>query len=165
MKVKLDENIGGRGIELLNAAGHDVMTVRDQGLQGARDDTIFNACAGEGRILITLDHDFGQVLRFPPKQSAGLVILEPWPRMTHQSLLDRLRDFLALAEVRSPWVRCGSWSLDGSGFIYTDINKGFVAGGREKGGYQRSACRMILFAASGACATAGKCNGGIFLCK
>ena len=41
MKLKLDENIGRRGLELLKAAGHEVDTVRDQGLQGARDETLF----------------------------------------------------------------------------------------------------------------------------
>ncbi|MDA8048931.1 MAG: DUF5615 family PIN-like protein [Rhodospirillales bacterium] len=102
MKIKLDENIGRRGAELLTAAGHDVMTVRDQRLEGVRDETVFNVCADERRVLVTLDHDFGQVLRFPPEQSAGLVILEPGARMTLQSLLDRLQEFLALAEALSP---------------------------------------------------------------
>ena len=80
MKIKLDEANGRRGIELLTLAGHDVMTVRDQNLQGARDETLFDVCAGEDRVLVTLDHDFGQVLRFPPKRGAGLVILEPGGR-------------------------------------------------------------------------------------
>jgi len=102
MKIKLDENIGRRGIELLRAAGHDVMTVRDQNLQGADDETLFGVCGGEGRVLITLDHDFGQVLRFPPERGAGLVILEPGARVTPGSLSARLRDFLALAETRPP---------------------------------------------------------------
>ena len=102
MKIKLDENIGHRGVELLRVAGHDVLTVREQSLEGASDETLFDVCAGEGRVLITLDHDFGQVLRFPPERSAGLVILEPGARVTPLSLLNRLRDFLSLAEVRSP---------------------------------------------------------------
>ncbi|MFZ1416349.1 MAG: DUF5615 family PIN-like protein [Defluviicoccus sp.] len=62
MKIKLDENIGRRGAELLKAAGHDVMTVRDQDLCGVTDQTLFDICAREQRLLITLDHDFGQVL-------------------------------------------------------------------------------------------------------
>lgn len=102
MHIKRDENIGRRGIELLRSAGHDVMTVRDQHLQGASDETLFSVCAREGRILITLDHDFGQVLRFPPETSSGLVILEPGARLAPQALRNRLQDFLALAEVRSP---------------------------------------------------------------
>lgn len=102
MKIKLDENIGRRGAELLKAAGHDVMTIRDQNLQGASDEMVFKVCADEARVLITLDHDFGQVLRFPPERSAGLVVLEPGARVTAQSLLNRLRDFLTLAEAQSP---------------------------------------------------------------
>jgi hypothetical protein len=43
VKIKLDENIGRRGVDLLRLAGHDVMTVRDQNLQGARDETLFPA--------------------------------------------------------------------------------------------------------------------------
>jgi hypothetical protein len=102
MKIKLDENIGRRGVDILRAAGHDVMTVRDQGLQGASDETLFEICSVEARVLITLDHDFGQVLRFPPSRSAGLIILEPGPRPTSRSLLDRLRDVVAIARTNSP---------------------------------------------------------------
>ncbi len=79
MKLKLDENIGRRGLELLTASGHDVMTVRDQDLGGATDERLFEVCAGEGRALVTLDHDFGQVPRFPPEESAGVIILEVGP--------------------------------------------------------------------------------------
>lgn len=102
MKIKLDENIGQRGVGLLRAAGHDVMTTTDQDLGGAQDEILFRVCAEEGRVLITLDHDFGQVLRFPPEQSAGLIILEAGARMTPESLFDRLKEFLAFAEVQSP---------------------------------------------------------------
>jgi hypothetical protein len=38
VKVKLDENIGRRGAQLLKADGHDVMTVRDQQLGGVADE-------------------------------------------------------------------------------------------------------------------------------
>jgi predicted nuclease of predicted toxin-antitoxin system len=102
MKIRLDENIGRRGVDLLTTAGHDVVTVRDQNLQGVRDEVVFKVCADEDRVLVTSDHDFGQVLRFPADQSAGLVILELGARVTPRSLLDRLRDFLALVETQSP---------------------------------------------------------------
>jgi predicted nuclease of predicted toxin-antitoxin system len=102
VKLKLDENIGQRGLELLKAAGHDVMTVRDQQLQGAKDEVLFAVCANEGRALITLDHHFGQVLRFPPEQGAGTIILEIGARATAQALLDRMSDLITLLQTRSP---------------------------------------------------------------
>ena len=100
MKLKLDENIGRRGLELLRAAGHDVLTVLDQELGGAKDTSLFEACAQEGRALVTLDHDFGEVLRFPPERSAGIVILEPGPRATSSRILERLRELAAILVTR-----------------------------------------------------------------
>lgn len=43
----------------------------------------------------------GHVTRFPPEQSAGIVILEAGPRARVSTLLDRLLDFLAVLETRS----------------------------------------------------------------
>jgi predicted nuclease of predicted toxin-antitoxin system len=94
LKFKLDENVGRRGLELLCNAGHDTVTVRDEGLAGAEDHEIFSAAAAEDRALITLDYDFAQVLRYPPEQSAGIVVLELGGRASLQSLLDRLRSLL-----------------------------------------------------------------------
>lgn len=100
MEIKLDENIGRRGLELLRGAGHDVATVRDQRLQGAADDRVFDVCKAENRVLVTLDRDFGQVLRFPPEQTAGIVVLDLGPRPGPQALLDRLHAFLAVLATR-----------------------------------------------------------------
>ena len=101
MKFKLDENIGSRGLALLKAAGHDVMTVRDQGLQGATDEELFGVCVAEARALITLDRDFGQVTRFPPESSSGIIVLDVGPRSTLDGILGRLRDCLKLLEHHS----------------------------------------------------------------
>jgi predicted nuclease of predicted toxin-antitoxin system len=100
VRIKVDENIGTSGVHLLRQGGHDVMTVREQGLAGAADERIFQACVAERRTLITLDRDFGHVSRFSPKQSAGIVILELGGSASLPLLRDRLRNFLALAADR-----------------------------------------------------------------
>jgi predicted nuclease of predicted toxin-antitoxin system len=101
VKIKVDENIGTSGVSLLRDEGHDVATVHEQKLSGAPDDRIFQACVAEARTLITLDRDFGHVLRFPPQQSAAIVILELGGSASRRRLLDRLHDFLAIGASRS----------------------------------------------------------------
>lgn len=63
MRVKLDENLGSRAIELFKESGHQVSTVSGQDLGGASDDELIEACRTEGRVLVTLDLDFSNVLR------------------------------------------------------------------------------------------------------
>ena len=100
MKIKADENIGTSGVDLLRQHGHDVATVREQRLGGAADELVFQACVTERRALVTLDRDFGEVARFPPKQAPGIVVLELGGPATRGLLHARLRDFLALAASR-----------------------------------------------------------------
>ena len=102
MRFKLDENLSRRAADLIRAAGHDAVTVVSQGLRGAADETLFEVCTAESRALVTLDRDFGQVLRYPPAASAGIVVLEIGPRATNAALLDRVRELLTVLRTRSP---------------------------------------------------------------
>jgi predicted nuclease of predicted toxin-antitoxin system len=102
VKFKLDENLSRRAADLIRAAGHDAVTVASEGLRGTADETLFEVCMRESRALVTLDRDFGQVLRYPPAATAGIVVLEIGPRATHAGLLDRVRELLTLLDARSP---------------------------------------------------------------
>jgi predicted nuclease of predicted toxin-antitoxin system len=76
MKIKLDENLASLGRDLLIAAGHEVSTVLEQQLSGAADAVLYEACRAAGQVLVTLDRDFGEVLRFPPEPTAGTAVID-----------------------------------------------------------------------------------------
>jgi predicted nuclease of predicted toxin-antitoxin system len=108
MKFKLDENLSRSVAGLFRSAGHDAMTVCEQGLQSAPDERVLEVATQERRVLVTLDRDLGQILRFPPDASAGIVVIDVGPRASHPALLNRTRERLALVETHSPerslWV-------------------------------------------------------------
>jgi len=89
MKFKLDENFGSRTQALFMASGHDVQTVRSQGLQGCADQRLYEVCRREERCLVTLDLDFSDVTHFPPTATAGMVVIRV-PRNPSLALLDQL---------------------------------------------------------------------------
>lgn len=100
MKLKLDENLGWLGKSLLEADGHDVMTVAEQQLSGASDCHLYGVCRDEGRVLITLDRDFELTLRFPPELTAGIVVLDCRGRLSPRMIASRMAEFAALVRVR-----------------------------------------------------------------
>jgi hypothetical protein len=75
MKLKLDENIGGRGLRLLRLAGHDVVTVPEQNLCSAPDKKLIAICREEQRCIVTLDLDFANPLLFQPEEFFGIAVL------------------------------------------------------------------------------------------
>ena len=94
MKFKLDENFGARTQQVFTEFGHDVHTVREEDLQGAADQKIYGVCQTEQRCLVTLDLDFTDVVRFPPEQTGGIVVVRV-PRNPSLTLLEQLvRQFL-----------------------------------------------------------------------
>jgi len=108
MKFKLDENFGTRTQQLFRKVGYDIQTVRDQSLQGCSDQHLYEACCNEQRCLVTLDLDFADVLRFPPTQTNGIVVIRV-PQNPSLSLLEQLvqqflQTLIRMSVERKLWI-------------------------------------------------------------
>ena len=94
MRLKLDENLGTRGRDLLLQAGHDVVTVPEQSLCSAADRVLIDICRSERRCLVTLDLDFSNPLRFKPSDYAGIAVLRLPTKPTPDDLFDLVRTLI-----------------------------------------------------------------------
>jgi predicted nuclease of predicted toxin-antitoxin system len=73
--VKLDENVPDSVGTMLRQAGHDVALAREQQLVGASDDRLLTVAAREGRVLISFDRGFTNVIHHPPEATPGIVVI------------------------------------------------------------------------------------------
>lgn len=73
MKFLLDENLSPLHARTLRALDHDAISVVEMGLSGAEDSEVRAKAIETGRILITLDGDFANVLRYPPAETPGVI--------------------------------------------------------------------------------------------
>jgi len=79
VRVKLDETFGRRAVEVFTAANIDLDTIIDEGLAGISDERVVEVCKEERRVLVTLDLDFADPLRFPPSGTPGVAVV----RLSH----------------------------------------------------------------------------------
>lgn len=91
MKIKLDENLGNRGADILRASGHEVTTVAEEGLSSASDEDLVAICRAEHKCLVTLDLDFGNPMRFDPSHYHGIAVLRLPFKSTASDLFDVVR--------------------------------------------------------------------------
>lgn len=75
MKFKVDENLPDEVEELLKKAGYDAETVYREDLGGADDTLILSRSISENRVIITLDKRFSDVIRYPPEEYPGFIVL------------------------------------------------------------------------------------------
>jgi predicted nuclease of predicted toxin-antitoxin system len=98
VKLKLDENLGRRCIDVLTAAGHDVATAAGQSMTSATDLELIEMCAKEGRGLVTLDLDLSNPIVFPPQRYAGIAVLRLPSQPSYGNLLTLVRTLVDALE-------------------------------------------------------------------
>ncbi len=101
MNFKLDENLGRTIQEVFLRRGYDCQTVREQRLGGASDPNVLNAAVSEGRILVTMDHDFGNILAYPPARTSGVAIISVPGRVTKPLLVSLVEALLTALQQKA----------------------------------------------------------------
>lgn len=72
--TKVDEDLPAEFATILRAAGHDSLTVFDQGHSGLPDDQLWSHVQVERRVLLTADKGFANARDYPPGSHAGVVL-------------------------------------------------------------------------------------------
>ena len=104
MRIKLDENLPESLLASLAALGHDVDSVRLQGMTGRADAAVWQAAQSSSRFLITQDLDFSDIRKFAPGTHHGLLLVRL--RLPGRlALAKRLRSLFETEAVES-WARC-----------------------------------------------------------
>ena len=77
MRVKVDEDLPTAAVHMLRDLGHEAVGVVEQGMGGAKDQSLWLTVQEEKRFLVTADKGFGDIRHYPPGSHAGVLLLRP----------------------------------------------------------------------------------------
>jgi predicted nuclease of predicted toxin-antitoxin system len=95
-KFLLDADMPRSSAEAIRSQGFDVEDVRDLGMRYAKDQEIMDFALETGRVVITRDLDYGEILRYP--QHPGAIILRLPTGFVAKEVNEALMDFLSSAK-------------------------------------------------------------------
>ena len=78
MKFLLDQDVYGVTAKFLRNAQYDVVAVAELGLSRAKDTEVLSTAQTQGRILITRDRDYGNLV-FVQAHGSGVIYLRMLP--------------------------------------------------------------------------------------
>lgn len=113
MKFLVDENIGYPVINFLRDKGHNVVSVlEEKSLRGADDTVILKSAKVAGRVIITQDKDFGELVFNQSKVHAGVILIRTRNDL-YGTQIGVLEKFLSLHTKRK--IKRSFWVLSESG--------------------------------------------------
>jgi predicted nuclease of predicted toxin-antitoxin system len=104
VKIKLDENLPDRLVDVLTGLGHNVDTVRTEQLTGRADPDVWSAAQAAQRFLITQDLGFSDVCRCTPGTHAGLLLVR-LTRPGRNALFERVSTVFQTEKIED-WTGC-----------------------------------------------------------
>jgi len=93
MKFLADMNMSMSTVQYLRSNGHDTIHLREQGLERAADTVVLQKAREEGRIILTFDLDFGDLMASSKEELPSVIIFRLHDE-TPQALLPRLKEIL-----------------------------------------------------------------------
>lgn len=94
LKFMIDANMPRLVMRNLNDLGYDTVDIRDIEKPGIDDDRIFELAQQEGRIILTRDQDFGNIILYPLGTHKGIIVLKTRARSSKE-INDLIINFLA----------------------------------------------------------------------
>lgn len=74
MRILADMGVDIRVVQWLQQHGHDAKYLRDEGLHRMPNGEIFTKAIAEGRVIMTFDLDFGEIVALSREQKASVIL-------------------------------------------------------------------------------------------
>lgn len=97
----VDEDLPRSLARRLRDAGFDAVDVRDVGLRGSSDEGVLKRAVQESRAVLTADVGFGNILRFPLGDHAGIILVRLPEELTAPDLVSSILAALSLLDEES----------------------------------------------------------------
>jgi len=105
MQFLADMGVSTRVADWLRSQGHDVVHLRDRGLQRLPNGDIFRLAAQEQRVVLTFDLDFGEIVAQSGGSTVSVVLFRLKNTRTDH-VIERLQSMLQQSSkelARAPW--------------------------------------------------------------
>src|SRR5476649_95669 len=86
-------------VKLLRDAGYEAIDIRETPLRGAKDWQIAAHIKKEGYCLVTGDYDFADIRSYPPKEYAGIVIINAGKDATATMICELIGEFISQSQI------------------------------------------------------------------